>query len=635
MKLTPYQEFIHVSRYARWLDDEQRRETWTETVDRYMTFMKGHLEIFGVKRGDETYKQVRTAILNMDVLPSMRALMTAGPALEKSHMAAFNCSFVAMDDVRAFDEIAYILMNGTGVGFSVEAKYTDQLPVVPDFFTAGREVDVEDSREGWAGAFRQVLRQLYDGEVPTWNVDQVRPAGARLKTFGGRASGPGPLVQLFEYTIETFKAASGRRLTPLEVHDLVCKVGDVVVSGGVRRSALISLSDLSNFDMAKAKAGTWWEQHGHRALANNTAVYYDRPSPELFLREWRNLIESQSGERGLLNLTGVRAMAPARRDSAQIAGTNPCGEISLRSMGLCNLSEVIIKPEDTPSTLKQKAAIAAIIGTWQSTLTDFKYVRPDLRKNAEEERLLGVSLTGIYGNRFTNDASDPRLPSLLDAMKKRAVAVNEEWAARLGINASVSVTTVKPSGTVSQLTGVSSGIHPWHSPYYSRTVRGANTDPVTQLMKDAGVPSEPDVMNPDKTTVFSFPINAPAGALTRADVTALQHLEMYKTYREHWAEHQVSITVTVRPEEWIDVSAWVYRNWDICAGISFLPFSEHTYRQAPYTDVTDEEFEELREQSPTTVRFSDLVFYESEDETIGSRELACAADGSCEVVDIV
>jgi ribonucleoside-triphosphate reductase len=635
VKLTPYQEFIHVSRYARWLEDEKRRETWTETVDRYMAFMKDHLEAFGVKRGDEAYKQVRAAILNMDVLPSMRALMTAGPALERSHMAGYNCSFVAMDDVRAFDEIAYILMNGTGVGFSVEAKYTDQLPIVPDFLTAGREVDVEDSREGWADALRQVIRQLYDGEIPTWNTDKVRPAGARLKTFGGRASGPGPLVQLFEFTVETFKAASGRRLNPLEVHDLVCKIGDVVVSGGVRRSALISLSDLSNFDMAKAKSGSWWEQNGHRALANNTAVYYERPNAELFLREWRNLIESQSGERGLLNLTGVRAMAPARRDSSQISGTNPCGEISLRSMGLCNLTEVVIKPDDTPSTLKQKVAIAAILGTWQSTLTDFKYVRPDWRKNAEEERLLGVSLTGIYGNKFTNDVHDHRLPGLLDAMKKRAVAVNEEWAARLGINVSASVTTVKPSGTVSQLTGVSSGIHPWHSEFYSRTVRGANADPVTMLMKDAGVPNEADIMAPDKTTVFSFPITAPAGAVTRANVSALEHLEMYRVYRENWAEHQVSITVTVRPEEWIDVAAWVYRNWDICAGISFLPFSEHTYKQAPYTDVTDEEFEELRGQSPTTVRFSDLVFYESEDETIGSRELACAADGSCEVVDLV
>jgi ribonucleoside-triphosphate reductase len=635
VKLTPYQEFIHVSRYARWLEDEQRRETWTETVDRYMTFMKDHLEAFGVKRGDEAYKSVRAAILNMDVLPSMRALMTAGPALERSHMAGYNCSFVAMDDVRAFDEIAYILMNGTGVGFSVEAKYTDQLPVVPDFFTAGREVDVEDSREGWADALRQVIRQLYDGEVPTWNTDRVRPAGARLKTFGGRASGPGPLVQLFEFTIESFKAASGRRLSPVEVHDLVCKIGDVVVSGGVRRSALISLSDLSNFDMAKAKSGSWWEQYGHRALANNTAVYYERPSAELFMREWRNLIESQSGERGLLNLTGVRAMAPARRDASQISGTNPCGEISLRSMGLCNLTEVVIKPEDTPSTLKQKVAVAAILGTWQSTLTDFKYVRPDWRKNAEEERLLGVSLTGIYGNRFTNDVTDPRLPGLLDAMKKRAVAVNEEWAARLGINVSVSVTTVKPSGTVSQLTGVSSGIHPWHSAFYARTVRGANTDPVTQLMIDAGVPAEADVMNPEKTTVFSFPITAPAGAVTRADVSALAHLEMYRIYRENWAEHQVSITVTVRPEEWVDVAAWVYRNWDICAGISFLPFSEHTYKQAPYTDVTDEEFVALREASPSSVRFADLVFYESEDATVGSRELACAADGSCEVVDLI
>ena len=634
--MTNYEQFIFTSRYAKWREDEQRRETWVETVDRYVSFFKDHLEKYGVKRGDEVYKTVRTAILNRDVMPSMRSLMCAGPALERENLAGFNCSGVAVNDVRAFDEALYILSCGTGLGFSVETKHTSQLPRVPEtLITSDKTIVVEDSREGWADAYRQLIASLYDGRIPSWNVDQVRPAGARLKTFGGRASGPGPLVQLFDFTVDTFQRAVGRQLMPIECHDLMTKIGDVVVSGGVRRSALLSMSDLTDFDMSKAKSGNWWENHGHRALANNSAVYYERPSAELFLREFRNLIESQSGERGMINLAGARASSPARRDASRIETQNPCAEVLLRDMGLCNLSEIVIKPEDTPSTLKQKAAIAAIIGTWQSTLTDFGYVRPEWAKNAQEERLLGVSLTGIYGNRFTNDHTDQRLPSLLDAMKKRAVAVNEEWASRLGINPSVAVTTVKPSGTVSQLTGVSSGIHPFHSEYYARTVRGANTDPLTQLMIDANVPNEPDVMAPDKTTVFSFPIVAPHGAVTRDQVSALSHLEMYRVYRENWTEHTVSITVTVRPEEWVDVAAWVYRNWDICAGISFLPFSEHTYKQAPYTDVTDEEFVALREASPSSVRFSDLVFYESEDATVGSRELACAADGSCEVVDLV
>ena len=637
--MTNYEAFIHASRYARWIEREGRRESWPETVERYIEFFRVHLEQYGVDPDDRVFDVVQSAILNRDVLPSMRALMTAGPALEKSNMAGYNCSFVAVDDTRAFDEIMFVLMNGTGVGFSVESRHVDQLPVVPEVLTESDsyldEIIVEDSREGWADAFRRLIDSLYVGVIPTWDVTKVRPLGAPLKTFGGRASGPGPLLQLFRFTVDTFKEAAGRRLKPIEVHDIVTKTGDVVVSGGVRRSALISLSDLDDFSMAKAKSGSWWENHGHRALANNSATYLERPNAELFLREWRNLIESQSGERGIFNLAGVRANVPERRDGSQVEGTNPCGEISLRNMGLCNLTEVVIKPEDNAATVKHKVEIAAVIGTWQSTLTDFHYVRPDWKKNAEEERLLGVSLTGIYGNVLFNDPYDQALPERLSTLRTAAVQMNAVWAGRLGIQRSASVTTVKPSGTVSQLTGVSSGIHPWHSERYIRTVRGANTDPLTKLMIDAGVPHEPDVMNPDKTTVFMFPIEAPANAKTRHDVSAIEHLMLYKMYRENWAEHQVSITVTVRPDEWVRVGAWVFDNWNIVAGVSFLPAVEHVYKQAPYQDADAEQIEALRWASPERVRFEDLVFYEAFDATVGGRELACAADGSCEVVDLV
>ena len=637
--MTNYEAFIHASRYARWIETEGRRESWEETVERYIEFFRGHLEQFGVDPDDRVFDVVQSAILNRDVLPSMRALMTAGPALSKSHLAAYNCSFVAVDDTRAFDEIMFVLMNGTGVGFSVEARHVDKLPPVPEHLVASDsyldEIRVEDSREGWADAFRRLIDALYVGVIPTWDVSQVRPAGARLKTFGGYASGPGPLLQLFQFTVDTFKAAAGRKLKPIEVHDIVTKTGDVVVSGGVRRSALISLSDLDDFAMAKAKSGTWWENHGHRALANNSATYLSKPSAELFLREFRNLIESQSGERGIFNLEGIRKNAPHVRDASQIEGCNPCGEISLRNMGLCNLTEVVIRPGDTDGKVKHKVEIAAVIGTWQSTLTDFHYVRPDWKKNAEEERLLGVSLTGIYGNTLFNDPFDQSLLERLQTLKIAARAMNYFWADRLGVERSVSVTTVKPSGTVSQLTGVSSGIHPWFADRYIRTVRGGNQDPLTQLMIDAGVPHEPDVMNPDKTTVFMFPIEAPDGAKTQADVSALEHLALYKVYRKFWSDHQVSITVTVKPEEWVSVAAWVYENWDIVAGISFLPSVDHVYQQAPYQAADAEQIEALRWASPERVRFEDLWFYETSDGTIGGRELACAADGNCEVVDLV
>lgn len=635
-KMTPYQEFIAVSRYAKWNDDENRRETWAETADRYISFMRKHLSAsYGYDPKDPIFDEARNAIVELDVMPSMRAIMTAGPALERNPMASYNCSFVGVNDPRVFDEAMFILMSGTGLGFSVERKHVDLLPVVPETLVDVDDVIVvEDSKEGWAAAYRHLIEELYAGRIHGWDVSGVRPAGARLKTFGGRASGPGPLVDLFTFTIDTFLKAKGRRLTPVEAHDLMCKVGDIVVSGGVRRSALISLSDLNDFEMAKAKSGNWWETNGQRALANNSAVYNEKPSPAQFLREWRNLIESQSGERGIFNLDGARKhAAKSGRDGSKLAGTNPCAEILLRDMGLCNLTEVVIRAEDSIEDIKRKIRIAGIMGTWQSSLTAFPYVRADWRKNAEEERLLGVSLTGIYGHTKFNNPNDEALPKRLEGLRELARKTNAEEAAKLGVSASVAITTVKPSGTVSQLTLVSSGIHPWHSEHYIRTVRGANHDPITNLMKDSGVPNEPDVMKPEVNTVFSFPMSAPKGAVTRDRVSALDHLRLYAIYREHYTDHNVSVTVSVKDEEWIEVGAWVYANWDMVGGVSFLPMSEHTYAQAPYQDCTIEEVEALRAVSPESVRFADLAFYETEDGTTGNQTLACTA-GACETVDI-
>lgn len=631
----PYSNFIALSRYARWRDDLGRRETWSETVERYVEFFRDHLSSnYGYDPDDEIFAEVQSAILHLEVMPSMRALMTAGPALKRSHIAGYNCSFIAVNDMRAFPEAMLVLLNGTGVGFSVEARYVDDLPKLPTLTAdPSMVIVVEDSKEGWVSAFKQLLDALMGGSIPVWDTSLVRPAGARLKTFGGRASGPGPLVQLFQFTVDTFTAAQGRRLSPLEAHDLMVKVGDVVVSGGVRRSALISLSDLSDFDMAKAKSGSWWEAHPHRALANNSAVYSAKPSATQFLREWRNLIESQSGERGIFNLAGVQEHASAQgRDGERIAGTNPCGEILLRDQQFCNLSEVVIRASDTLPSIKRKVRIAAVIGTWQSTLTRFPGLRSSWRRNCEEERLLGVSLTGIYGNRLLNDPNDRRLPARLSAMREVAHLGNIEEAAKLGINASAAVTCVKPSGTVSQLVGVSSGIHPWHSEHYVRTVRGPVDDPLTKLMIEAGVPNEPDVMKPDRQVVFSFPVSAPKDAVLRDDTSAIEHLELWKTYRTFWTDHNPSVTVNVKDDEWIEVGAWVYDNWQDVGGISFLPFSDHVYAQAPYQPVSASEVAALRERMPK-VRWADIVFYESEDGTTGSQELACAA-GECEVVDI-
>lgn len=627
-----YSNFIATSRYARWLDKENRRETWQETVTRYVDFMRKHSKISPT---DPIFDELHEAILNHEIMPSMRALMTAGPALERDNIAAYNCSFIAVDSLRAFDEAMYILMNGTGVGFSVEEKYVSKLPVISDdFYDTNTTIVVEDSKLGWAKAFKELLSLLVTGQVPKWDMSKVRPAGARLKTFGGRASGPEPLDNLFHFSVELFKTAAGRKLDSLESHDLMTKIAEVIVVGGVRRSALISQSDLDDFDMATAKSGKWWETYGHRALANNSAVYNKKPTTGQFLKEWTNLYDSKSGERGIFNLDSVRKHVDSfgRRDSSKIAGTNPCGEILLRPNQFCNLTEVVISPDDTKASIVRKVELATILGTWQSSLTDFKYIRKSWKTNSEEERLLGVSFTGIFGNEFMSTPSQ-ELAEFLDAAREHAVQINAVYAEKFGINPSAAITCVKPSGTVSQLTGVSSGIHPWYSEYYLRTVRADNKDPLTQLMKDEGLPWEPDVTKPDATTVFYFPTAAPKGVKYTKDLDAIAHLEIWKLYREHWTEHNPSVTVNVREEEWVGVGAWVYDNFDSIGGVSFLPASEHTYRQAPYQAVTEEEYNEWLAKMPSSVNWSLLPLYETEDGTKGSQELACIA-GECEVVDL-
>lgn len=633
----PYRNFIAVSRYSRWLEDENRRETWEETVDRYVAFMRKHMETNYPRVVSKTeWNDIRDAILNHQVMPSMRGLMTAGPALERENLAQFNCSFIAIDDARAFDEALYILMNGVGLGFSVESQYVSQLPTINEHFEhTSSTVVVADSKAGWARAFREVIALLYQGQIPRIDVSNVRPAGARLKTFGGRASGPQPLVDLFDFTIGIFKEAAGRKLTPLEAHDIMCKVGEVVVVGGVRRSALISQSDLGNYEMAKAKSGAWWEFEPQRALANNSAVYYKKPSIGEFLTEWGSLYESKSGERGIINMDGLRHNTNApRRDLSKVQGLNPCAEILLRSKQLCNLTEVVVRAEDTIETLQYKIRIASLLGTIQSSLTNFKYLRKVWRDNCEEERLLGVSLTGQFGHTLLNGSEGiDKLEAALDEMRETAIVANYVYAKKMGINVSTAITTAKPSGTVSQLTESSSGMHPWHNEFYIRTVRADNKDPLTEFMKDAGIPHEPDVMKPDHTTVFSFPQKAPEGAVTRHDLTAIEHLEVWKAYKTHWTEHNPSVTINVRENEWIEVANWVYDNWEFVGGISFLPFSEHTYKQAPYQDCTEADYYLAKANMPEKIDWQLLSTYEFEDTTTGTQSLSCTA-GNCEIVDV-
>lgn len=630
----PYRSFIAKSRYSRWIEEEGRRETWTETVDRFITFMRATTA--GAKISKKDWDDIRSAILNHDVMPSMRGLMTAGKALERENLAQFNCSFIAIDDVRAFDEALYVLMNGVGLGFSVEAQYVSQLPTINEHFeNTGTTIVVEDSKAGWARSFRELLAMLYAGQVPVIDVTKVRPAGARLKTFGGRASGPQPLVDLFDFAIDIFKNASGRKLTPIEAHDLMCKIGDVVVVGGVRRSALISQSDLHDYEMSKAKSGAWWERTPYRRLANNSAIYYKKPSVGEFLGEWGSLVESQSGERGIINMEGLRNYTNApRRDLSMVQGLNPCAEILLRSKQLCNLTEVVVKAEDTTEELARKVEIATILGTVQSSLTNFKYLRKIWRDNCEEERLLGVSLTGQFGHRvLSGQEGVEELCHTLDILRETAIETNAKYAKRLGINVSTAITTAKPSGTVSQLTASSSGMHAWHNDFYFRTVRADNKDPMTQFMKDIGIPHEPDVMAPDSTTVFTFPQKAPEGAVTRLDLTAVEHLEIWKAYKQHWTEHNPSVTISVKEDEWIEVANWVYENWEFVGGISFLPYDSGSYRQAPYQDITESDYKQWDSEMPKAIDWSWLSDYEKEDTTSGSQTLACTAN-SCEVVSV-
>jgi ribonucleoside-diphosphate reductase alpha chain len=631
---TDYQNFIAISRYSRWLDEEGRRENWDETVDRYID------NVVRPKLVDDEYfwgvaEDLGQAIFSLDVMPSMRGLMTAGTALERDNTCLYNCAYTPVEKVTDFDKAMFILLCGTGVGFSVERQYINKLPEIPSDLSKSEDVIfVEDSKEGWARSLRKLIKHLYTGNIPSWDTSAVRPAGSKLKTFGGRASGPGPLIELFSFVVEKFTGAMGRKLSSIECHDIMCKIGEVVVVGGVRRSAMISLSNLSDDRMRHAKSGMWWENDGHRALANNSVAYTDKPDMETFIREWSALIESKSGERGIFNREASRKQVAksGRRDDDWEFGTNPCSEIILRPRQFCNLTEVVIRSTDTLSDIKEKVVLATILGTIQSSYTYFPYLGAEWESNTREERLLGVSLTGIMDNKLMT-TSNKKLEETLENLRDLAIETNVEWAGRLGIPSSTAITCVKPSGTVSQLVDSSSGIHPRHSPFYIRTVRGDNKDPLTQFMVDSGVPNEPDVMKPETTTVFSFPIMSPKGSIMRDDMSAIDQLETWLVYQRNWCEHKPSITVTVRDEEWLEVGAFVYKHFDEMSGVSFLPHSDHTYQQAPYQEVDKATYNVLKKSMPNSIDWSKLSEYEQEDNTKGSSTFACVG-GTCEIVDL-
>mgnify|MGYP005989743033 CR=1 FL=1 len=625
---TDYQTFIAKSRYAKYFDGKGR-EDWSETVERYMD------NVVRPKIGDDSYvNSIRDAILNLEVMPSMRAMMTAGPALERDNTAGYNCSYLPVDDPKSFDEAMFILLCGTGVGFSVERQYISKLPEIPELFDSETVIVVRDSKEGWAKAFRQLLALLWAGEIPRWDVSKVRPAGARLKTFGGRASGPAPLVELFNFTVQTFKNAKGRKLSSVECHDLMCFIGQIVVVGGVRRSAMISLSNLSDDRMRHAKSGQWWETAAHRALANNSVAYTERPDMETFMREWTALVESKSGERGVFNREASKKQAAKneRRDPNYDFGTNPCSEIILRPYQFCNLTECVVRSTDSVEDLERKVKIATILGTIQSSYTHFPYLRKVWQRNTEEERLLGVSLTGIMDNRLLT-TKNKGLDKTLEHLRNVAISTNAEWASRLDIPPSAAISCVKPSGTVSQLVDSASGIHARHSPYYIRTVRGDNKDPLTQFMKDQKIPHEPCVFKGDTTTVFSFPMKSPNGAVTRNDMTAIEQLEMWLIYQRHWCEHKPSVTISVRDSEWMAVGAFVYEHFDEMSGVSFLPHTDHSYQQAPYQECGKSDYEMLLSLMPKKIDWSKLSDYEQEDNTVSMQTMACSGD-VCEIVDI-
>lgn len=630
--MTPYQTYIAKSRYARFLDNEQRRENWDETVARYFNFMEKHLwDKHSYKLSPDLRYRLEKAVVNLDVVPSMRCIMTAGEALERQNIAGYNCSYLPIDDPKCFDEAMYILLCGTGVGYSVEQKYVNKLPEVPDvLFDSASTIVVSDSKEGWAKALRQVVALLYSGEVPKWDISKVRPAGTRLKTFGGRASGPAPLEDLFKYVISKFKGATGRKLTSLEAHDILCKIGEVVVVGGVRRSAMISLSDLSDHRMATAKAGNWWDTNGQRALANNSAVYNEMPDVGAFMKEWSSIYESHSGERGIFNryASELQVLRNGRREGGHEWGTNPCSEIILRPYQFCNLSSVIVRPEDTEETLLNKIEMATILGTFQSTLTSFPYLRKVWQNNTEQERLLGVSMTGILDNPLLNNAASAELPALLERLKERAVFINSSIADAIGINASVAITAIKPEGTVSQLAGTASGLHPQHSEFYIRRIRADNKDPLTAFLKSQGFENEPCVMKPDTTTVFSFPVKVNKNALFREQLSAEEHLKLWLTYQRHYCEHKPSVTISIKENEWPSVGAQVWEHFNEITGVSFLPMDGGTYRQAPYETIDETVYETMFKAMPKSIDWDSFI--ENTDNVEGAQMLACTA-GACEI----
>ena len=642
-----YQNFIALSRYARWLPEKKRRETWEETVARYFDFMQEHLK--DNTEGELTpkvRKELETAVLKLEVMPSMRALMTAGKALKENNIAGYNCAYLSVDHWKAFDECLYVLMHGTGVGFSVERQFVTKLPEIPpEMIDVDDVVVVKDSKEGWQSAFRKLITYLYDGEMPKWDFSKVRPKGARLSTFGGRASGPEPLLDLFNFTTNLFKEAVGRKLTSYECHRMMCKIAEVVVVGGVRRSALISLSNLTDERMRNAKSGQWWSDTPEMALSNNSVCYTEKPDIGIFMKEWTSLYESKSGERGIFNREAAKKQVEfgtnGRRDTDHEFGCNPCSEIILRDGQFCNLTEVVVRAEDSQADILRKVKLATILGTFQASLTDIKRLRPKWVHNTEEEALLGVSLTGIMDNSFMNGGDTGRghygkksLPDFLQSLKSQTVATNKEWSKVLGISQSAATTAIKPSGTVSQLVDSASGIHTRHNDYYFRRVRADAKDPIAQLMEDQGIPCEADVMKPKSVKVFTFPMKAPKGAVLRNERTAIEQLELWFTYQKYYCEHKPSVTISVREHEWMEVGAWVYKNFDDVSGVSFLPHSDHSYQQAPYEDCTEEEYTELAKKMPKAVDWNLISTYELTDMTVGTKTLACTGS-VCELVDLV
>ncbi len=628
---TDYQTFIHLSRYSRWREEDGRRESWNETVGRVSSFWRERFPEYG-EHIQDLFRKVQA----LDIMPSMRTLMSAGKPLERDNVAGFNCAYTAIDSPRRFDEILYILMCGTGMGFSVERQFISQLPEIPDeLYDTDTTIVVADSKIGWAKAYKELISLLYQGQVPQWDVSKVRAAGERLKTFGGRASGPKPLVELFKFTVEVFRNAKGRKLQSIECHDMVCKIAEVVVVGGVRRSALISLSNLTDERMRLAKSGQWWVENAQRALANNSVCYTEKPDMGIFMREWESLYESKSGERGIFNREAANKWIPDRRKELGIQefGCNPCSEILLRSQQFCNLTEVIVRSDDTLETLTAKVKAAAAIGTLQATLTDFRYLSKGWAKNTAEEALLGVSFTGIMDNKvMSGKGKKGELEEWLEALKTVALIENQNWADSLGINPATAITCVKPSGTVSQLVDSSSGIHTRYAPYYIRTVRADKKDPIAIMMKDLGYPVEDDVMKPDSGLVFSFPIKAPKVSVFRDDMSVIEQLEIWKTYQLHWTEHKPSVTIYVKEEEWMTAGAWIYENFDICSGVSFLPHSDHSYQQAPYQEISKKEYDVLLKDMPKNTRWNDLGQWETDDSALENmKELACSA-GACELI---